>query len=926
MLLTVVIKRHETCDWQSVNSESDPHEYRIRTDESEARFPGAGAQPVDWLPRLASDYLLPDERDLDTEDAGDEAEGDCEGSERRNGLWFQRAVLEAVYVRAQRVVRRVQHLWERAEPRTQAMAANKVSVTVRLYSVVHKLATSEKGVLNLLGCVGGEDDGEDSDQDSEPDLVWESEESETSESSEDEAEEERKVFQGEAMVLDKRVVLEAVRKLREVAEEAEVEYRPEVDSLLRQCRRLERLMALVSEDEATEASHHVFRGLLATLEDARKRIQPHCGLLFCAPVRDNSMRKVTEAAANISELVEEGGEAVLADLGRCNMSAPLVSNHDAWTCWRRGPGGAQAVAMPGVELARAISKTVQAMVRRTMVPGAQDDEEEDARNRRRHLPAAVATSAVAALAEVSVCGELSDAVSLLAMACMFPGRVSLLLSLEALLYSNQVREELALKRAREAGNFTRLSAAAAQPGDAPAEHAARELWRVGQKVVKELVYRARREEAAVGALLDAALMEVDVRALDTTPAPAPLPRARSEGNFSLILNQYAKQMRAALAARVAELHPPASALCITDQSNPGANQTSGVDELLLRSAEGGAAAACLHTTLHCGASLDARDARGNTPLHLAAGQGHVEVVRLLAYLGADTCANNLAGQTPDELAEKRGHRRAAQLLAELAAGSLVTGPATSQERLVEQASLLRIRDAARPLRPKRAANFTSDAPDPKTTRGSLGGGEAGVGVNAMGRIVLPSLWREARAHLRSPPTSPRSSPRRSASSPSRRRQATTLQPTKDQHHIAGLPFTTMAAAGILQDFGADGSASVWRTGANGQAEKNDSKDLGDGKDEDEDEDESESVTTTSSSSESDRWPAAAFQRRSQRHRRESYVRHETSRTLDMLPRQAPLRVPPDAEPAASCSSPLSPGKARLRRAPSQVILSPHATK
>ena len=66
MLLTVVIKRHETCDWQSVNSESDPHEYRIRTDESEARFPGAGAQPVDWLPRLASDYLLPDERDLDT--------------------------------------------------------------------------------------------------------------------------------------------------------------------------------------------------------------------------------------------------------------------------------------------------------------------------------------------------------------------------------------------------------------------------------------------------------------------------------------------------------------------------------------------------------------------------------------------------------------------------------------------------------------------------------------------------------------------------------------------------------------------------------------------------------------------------------------------------------------------------------------------
>lgn len=49
-----------------------------------------------------------------------------------------------------------------------------------------------------------------------------------------------------------------------------------------------------------------------------------------------------------------------------------------------------------------------------------------------------------------------------------------------------------------------------------------------------------------------------------------------------------------------------------------------------------------------GANINAQDADGNTPLHLAAIHGRMEVIDILLAKGVDTHAKNKAGQTPDQ--------------------------------------------------------------------------------------------------------------------------------------------------------------------------------------------------------------------------------------------------------------------------------------
>ncbi len=58
------------------------------------------------------------------------------------------------------------------------------------------------------------------------------------------------------------------------------------------------------------------------------------------------------------------------------------------------------------------------------------------------------------------------------------------------------------------------------------------------------------------------------------------------------------------------------------------------------------------------------DERGHTPLHLATGMGHYDIVRLLLLKGADVNAANPQGQTPLHFAAIYGLTDVARVLAE----------------------------------------------------------------------------------------------------------------------------------------------------------------------------------------------------------------------------------------------------------------------
>jgi len=64
-----------------------------------------------------------------------------------------------------------------------------------------------------------------------------------------------------------------------------------------------------------------------------------------------------------------------------------------------------------------------------------------------------------------------------------------------------------------------------------------------------------------------------------------------------------------------------------------------------------------------GASPDARDAKGGSALHWAAGGGHPEIVAVLLEAGADPHVQDANGLTPLDVARRRGHEDVATLLA-----------------------------------------------------------------------------------------------------------------------------------------------------------------------------------------------------------------------------------------------------------------------
>ena len=63
-----------------------------------------------------------------------------------------------------------------------------------------------------------------------------------------------------------------------------------------------------------------------------------------------------------------------------------------------------------------------------------------------------------------------------------------------------------------------------------------------------------------------------------------------------------------------------------------------------------------------GADVNAADAAGWRPLHLAAATNNLDAIKALVAQGADVHATNHEGVTPRDLAEQKSHREAAAFL------------------------------------------------------------------------------------------------------------------------------------------------------------------------------------------------------------------------------------------------------------------------
>jgi cytohesin len=68
--------------------------------------------------------------------------------------------------------------------------------------------------------------------------------------------------------------------------------------------------------------------------------------------------------------------------------------------------------------------------------------------------------------------------------------------------------------------------------------------------------------------------------------------------------------------------------------------------------------------LNNGADPNVREESGNTPLHTAAQNGEMQIIRALLFNGADLTICNKDGKTPLDMAVEEGHADAIALLKE----------------------------------------------------------------------------------------------------------------------------------------------------------------------------------------------------------------------------------------------------------------------
>ena len=138
--------------------------------------------------------------------------------------------------------------------------------------------------------------------------------------------------------------------------------------------------------------------------------------------------------------------------------------------------------------------------------------------------------------------------------------------------------------------------------------------------------------------------------------PAPAPDAPIGGYSQNAVAGIANADRAARAAQNGALSKSA------DSSARVARERNALEPINLRSASEAGDLAQATLLLDQGASVDARDTLGRTPLLLAVAQNRIAVVRLLLARGADPNAADNTGLTPLQQAKDKDLRDVAALL------------------------------------------------------------------------------------------------------------------------------------------------------------------------------------------------------------------------------------------------------------------------
>jgi hypothetical protein len=442
------------------------------------------------------------------------------------------------------------------------------------------------------------------------------------------------------------------------------------------------------------------------------------------PVSSKLLRQVTESAAEISELLEEGGDPLM-DLLPVGVSM-IISSGEARAWWRKWLG---AHAISGsrkkmkcclaIELSRAIETYGSLHIKLFQTAGQEANLTASAPPPPVQVPAHVVDAAAEALGQMSLCAQASDEVDVLAWNSAFPDKVHMAVALEALVAAAQVNVPLSseFKAARDKlyglskdggehdlsgldsdddeDSFSRgpageigddcaiLMGVGADKDKDDSVAVLPKIRGCGMLLLNAVIEDTQHVHAKADAVLNAVIMEYPVTptkaweghreglsrigdlvsAFESSMRRMHLARAtrsaapeeeRERDEMGLDEGDLARermrekdssspsQRGAQVVSRDVIIGSEAVGEKLTSEistcQSPGAHpaltpvaiedeQRCHVEQLLLKSARAGHVGVCLFCVLHCNISLESRDDRANTALHLAAAQ----VSRLSLY-------------------------------------------------------------------------------------------------------------------------------------------------------------------------------------------------------------------------------------------------------------------------------------------------------